>query len=313
MSNGKAWPVQLHDLLDEVEPLGTFATTGCMKGVTFPNPIISVEGVGTLGFPLMGCCLEPLKAVATMAPYGKGPETVIDENVRRAWQIDPSKVSIDGDETWPEYLEAVVRQACRELGFSNDRFEKTGIHANLYKMLVYETGGHFTPHRDTEKEDGMFGTFIIQLPSAFTGGAISFEHTDETKTFDLSQGSDKSFHYIAFYADCKHQIHTVESGVRLTLVYNLVGSPKQEPPSHSVNQETQSYLRAFAADWKMETGAPEHLGYQLGHKYTPNCFSVEALKGRDAIVLSTLKNARAPNENPLFHIWLLMMEYTRYS
>jgi 2OG-Fe(II) oxygenase superfamily len=308
MSKGKDWTSRLHNLLDEVEPLGTFATTGSLKPSTLPS--ITIEGVGTLGFPLMSSCLEPLKAVATKAPYGKGPETIIDEQVRRAWQIEPSQVSFGGDSAWPEYLAAVVRHACRELGISDDRFQKTGVHANLYKMLVYETGGHFTPHRDTEKEEGMFGTLIIQLPSPFTGGAISFEHADETKKFDLSQGSDSSFHYVAFYADCKHQIHSVESGVRVTLLYNLVASLKQELPSHSINHGTQSILRSIAADWKMEKGAPEHLGYQLGHKYTPKSFSAESLKGRDVIVLSTLMNAKTPVGSPLFHIWLLMMEYS---
>jgi 2OG-Fe(II) oxygenase superfamily len=310
MSKDKGWSSRLRDFLDEVEPLGTFATGGRIKGLIFPNPIITVEGVGKLGFPLMGCCLELLKSVATRAPYGKGPETIIDKNVRKTWQIDPSKVSICGD-LWPSHLDAVVRQACLDLGFSVDRFEKTGIHANLYMMLVYETGDHFTPHRDTEKEDGMFGTLIIQLPSAFTGGAISFEHTDETKTFDLSQGSDEAFKYVAFYADCKHQIHTVESGVRLVLVYNLVASSVEEPPSHSINLETQSYFRSIATDWKTKTGAPEHLGYQLGHKYTPNSFAANSLKGRDVIMLSTLKKAKKVNGTPLFHIWLLLMEYQR--
>jgi 2OG-Fe(II) oxygenase superfamily len=249
-----------------------------------------------------------LKAVATKAPYGKGPDTIIDEQVRRAWQIEPSQVSF-GDSAWPRYLAAVVRHACRELGISDDRFQKAGVHANLYKMLVYETGGHFTPHRDSEKEDGMFGTLIIQLPSPFTGGAISFEHADETKKFDLSQGSDSSFNYVAFYADCKHQIHSVESGVRLTLLYNLVASLKQELPSYSIIHETESILRSIAADWKMETGAPEHLGYQLGHKYTPKSFSAESLKGRLECT-QYIDECEKPVGSPLFHIWLLMMEYS---
>ena len=30
------------------------------------------------------------------------------------------------------------------------------VEANLYKLLVYEEGGHFKPHRDSEKEDGEY-------------------------------------------------------------------------------------------------------------------------------------------------------------
>jgi hypothetical protein len=43
MSKGKDWTSRLRDLLDEVEPLGTFATTGSLKPSTLPS--IIVEGV----------------------------------------------------------------------------------------------------------------------------------------------------------------------------------------------------------------------------------------------------------------------------
>jgi hypothetical protein len=36
-------------------------------------------------------------------------------------------------------------------------------------------------HRDTEKEEGMFGTLVIQLPSVFSGGAMSFAHDGSAK------------------------------------------------------------------------------------------------------------------------------------
>jgi 2OG-Fe(II) oxygenase superfamily len=300
------WSSQLRDLLDEVEPLGTYATTGRLPAF---NPVISVEGVGALGFPLSRYCLEPLKAAATKAPYGKGTETLIDEKVRKAWQIDPSLVSFGGGTSFSDYVDGALRQACRELGFSDERFAKAGIRATLYKMLLYEAGGHFAPHRDTEKEDGMFGTLIIQLPSAFTGGAISFEHSGETKMFALSEGSDSSFHYVAFYADCQHQLHTVESGVRLTLVYNLVATPTKDLPSPSFSLEPLAKIRYIAKAWKAEAGAPEHLGYQLEHSYTPTSFGVASLKGRDEIVLGKLLNARNADGRPLFHVGLLMMEY----
>jgi hypothetical protein len=77
-----------------------------------------------------------------------------------------------------------------ELGVSAERVEKQGVHANLYKLLLYEAGGHFTVHRDTEKEEGMFGTLVIQLPSVFSGGAMSFAHEGSTKTYELSENCD---------------------------------------------------------------------------------------------------------------------------
>lgn len=48
--------------------------------------------------------------------------------------------------------------------------ENLKVVPELYKMLLYEVGGRFTPHRDTEKAAGMFATLVIVLPSAHAGG-----------------------------------------------------------------------------------------------------------------------------------------------
>ena len=43
------------------------------------------------------------------------------------------------------------------------------VSAELYKLLVYEKGGFFLSHRDTEKAPGMFATLVISLPSSHEG------------------------------------------------------------------------------------------------------------------------------------------------
>ena len=45
--------------------------------------------------------------------------------------------------------------------------EDATLHVSLYKMLLYEEVGHFTPHTDTEKEKGMVATLIFTLSSKF--------------------------------------------------------------------------------------------------------------------------------------------------
>jgi hypothetical protein len=143
-------------------------------------PKVSVNGVGTLGLPLTSQALEALKVVATKASFGQGAATLYDESVRQGWQIDAAKVTLDGRD---EYLQSIVVQSCQELGFSSERIAQLGVHARLHKLLFYEAGGHFAAHCDTEKEAGMFGTLILQLPSPFTGGAFTVSHQGETKTF----------------------------------------------------------------------------------------------------------------------------------
>lgn len=39
------------------------------------------------------------------------------------------------------------------------------VTAELYKLLVYDRGGFFLGHRDTEKTNGMFATLVLTFPS----------------------------------------------------------------------------------------------------------------------------------------------------
>lgn len=93
-------------------------------------------------------------------------------------------------------------------------------------MLIYEKGGHFLKHRDTEKEKNMFGTLIIQPPSTHTGGElVVYESNNRSKkVIDFGQESGKnatSTHFAAHYADLEHELLEVKSGYRLALVYSL--------------------------------------------------------------------------------------------
>ncbi|POM68491.1 LOW QUALITY PROTEIN: Hypothetical protein PHPALM_15347 [Phytophthora palmivora] len=42
----------------------------------------------------------------------------------------------------------------------------------LYKLLVYGEGGHFIKYQDTDKEDGMIATLVVQPPSVHEGGDL---------------------------------------------------------------------------------------------------------------------------------------------
>lgn len=96
-----------------------------------------------------------MKAVAVQAPYGKGLNTILDPAVRRAWQIDLSKVSfpsiVDDSYFSKTTIPYLTSLAVNHLGLSN---ATEAVEACFYKMLLYEPGGHFKRHRDSEKENG---------------------------------------------------------------------------------------------------------------------------------------------------------------
>jgi hypothetical protein len=153
----------------------------------------------------------------------------------------------------------------------------------------------------------MFGTLIVQLPSSFTGGALSVSHQGETKTFVQESDSEKDTKYISFYSDCEHQLHPVMSGVRLSLVFNLICAATTAP-THAINIDTETKLQSMARDWMEDKGAHATLRYGLGHQYTLQSFGIECLKGRDAVVFQTLLNAKSANGKALFEIQLVLME-----
>ena len=101
---------------------------------------------------------------------------------------------------------------------------KGSVEIKLYKMLIYEKGGHFLKHRDTEKENGMFATLVLQLPSIHEGGELVVYNGDERKVYDFGQSTGNApylIHYAADYADLEHELLEVKSGYRTALVYSL--------------------------------------------------------------------------------------------
>lgn len=86
--------------------------------------------------------------------------------------------------------------------------------------MVYQTGDFFLSHKDAEKEKGMFGSLIINLPSHYTGGELSIQFDGEEIIADFAQdAANYTINCAAFYADCDHEIKPLTSGYRICLVY----------------------------------------------------------------------------------------------
>src|SRR5258708_39671478 len=133
-----------------------------------PMPRVAVEGAGTLSFPVPDAQIAAIMRRAKRAPYGRGEETIVDTSVRKVWQVAPDKVKLDG-KSWAANFETILSKVKAGLGC-----EDASVSAELYKVLVYDRGGFFLAHRDTEKADGMFGTLVVTLPSQYHGRDLRF-------------------------------------------------------------------------------------------------------------------------------------------
>jgi hypothetical protein len=204
---------KLLSALGEVDRPSTVCTSGDMP-LTMPG--LEVDGLGALSLPLSKTQARKLIKQCRQAPYGKGTETLVDTDVRRTWELDPDRFQLTNPK-WEELIEKIVANVQRELGLEDRK-----LTAHLYKLLVYEKGGFFLPHRDGEKLDRMVATLIIVLPSVCEGGELILSHDGwqyEIRFPGAASGYELSF--AAFYADCQHEVRPIRSGYRVCLTYNV--------------------------------------------------------------------------------------------
>lgn len=205
---------------------------------------------------------------------------------------------------WNAYLtDVLVPRIQKEMAIT------TTFKASLYKLLLYKSGSFFKPHRDTEKEERMFGTLVIQLPSRFNGGQLVVEHDKKTKTIDFSSnveaGNEFGTFFSSFYCDCKHEILPVSGGTRMCLVYNLVmdvvDGTSSIVPTAPVLRDIDVQLANICDEWK-KANAPTKIVYGLSHKYTERSISLESLKSTDKVVAEAL--VKLSEERSLAGKWI---------
>ncbi len=270
-------------LLDSLGESAQYAACGSLPPVL---PGLEVEGVGTVGMPLSAADAKRLIAAAEQAPYGRGEETIVDKKVRRVWQIEPSTFQLR-NAAWADHLAAIVAEVKREFGIAQP------VNAELYKLLIYEKGSFFAPHRDTEKTPGMFATLVVGLPSRHQGGRLIVRHDGQAKIIDFaSEDAEFITQYAAFYADCQHEIEPVTSGYRVCLVYNLALTGKKTQPSSPQTARAAENASQLLAD--LFAGSSDELdkiAIPCTHQYTEAGIDPRQLKGADRARADVLARA----------------------
>jgi len=289
----------LETLLGALGESSLFVASGSLTPVL---PGLEIKGVGSIGIPVVAADAKRIIAKATQAPYGRGADTIVDTDVRRVWQIEPSQFAVR-NAAWNTHLATIVETVKRELGI------RQKVNAELYKLLVYEKGSFFAPHRDTEKTPGMFATLVVCLPSRHEGGTLIVRHEGQTTKIDFGgKGAEFQMQYAAFYADCQHEITPVTAGYRICLVYNLaIAGKKQQPtaPEHaSTIDPAAQLLKAVLND---ESNGPRKIAIPFEHEYTEAGLDPKQLKGADRARADVLARAAKSLDYPCY-VALLTVE-----
>ncbi len=288
---------QIGELLRNVDSPGTFA---CRRTAPPDDLLLEVRGVGRLRFPISRAQAERLCRIARPARYGRGEQTLLDRTVRNTWEIPKSRVKIDR-RRWNRTLLPILEALRTDLGLP----DTSRLKAELHAMLVYAPGQFFLPHQDSEKTEDMIGTLVVTLPASFRGGAIRVQHQGEKVVY---RGSSRRLSFVAFYADCTHEVRPVKEGYRIVLTYNLIRDPKEtatevraaelEPAISEAlatclreHFETPLPSRSFATRKDESRKPPNRLVYLLDHQYTEGGFGWHRLKGNDAARAAALRVA----------------------
>lgn len=300
--------------LERIEEQGSF----CTKRTTpIDNLHLEVKDFGLLKFPLTARNAKALIKLAKPAKFGWRDKTLLDKEVRDAWEIPKKNIKITNS-AWNKELNSTLELLKNDLGMP----ETAKLKASLHNLLIYEPGQFFSPHQDSEKLDGMVASLIIVLPSMHSGGTLVIDHQGVKKQFHTSRFPLDKLTCVAFYADCHHEVKSVTEGYRVALTYNLVLETSAKKSLTRSDSPMQNHLienlRTYFSNEDTDKD-PQKLIYLLDHSYTEKGLSWNHLKNVDALRAEALKQAAIALDLEIFmtladvqETWDCEMEYDDY-
>lgn len=251
--------------------------------------------------------ISRLREMSAPAMFGKGQETVFDENYRKAWKIFPSKKH----QFITDFQELnVLDQVQKSLNLDPN----SKLIAKFYAVNGYDQGCFFKPHVDTPKAKNHVASLVVCLPSDYTGGElviggnykneaqteemtdqlgdVSGENTTTTVTqyVFLKDGSDK-IRFVAFPSDALHEILPVTGGTRVTLAFDLFVVPiDYESPADVSTPFDNQLVQTLQSLHEILGKYNKIFCFDCKHMY-PTGSTVSSLKGVDGALFRAAKKA----------------------
>ncbi|KAM7190469.1 putative 2og-fe oxygenase family protein [Rhypophila sp. PSN 637] len=246
-------------------------------------------------FPAESESLSALIGDMQQATFGLGGKDVLDESYRKALKLDTTAFSTN----FCPYTAGIMDTVSRILVPSVSENQTCIVRAELYKLNIYEgPSGHFRSHVDTPRSSSQFGSLVVYLPAAHSGGELVVRHNGKTMKFDWGSATSPAVHWAAFYSDCEHEVLQVLSGQRVTLTYNLYACKTSPEPDKAVlNTPLAKHIDVLLSNEKfMPEGG--YLGFHAAHAYPHSSRSFQAntksapggvppLKGIDHVLWQT--------------------------
>jgi hypothetical protein len=173
------------------------------KGAVLPSPGLSVKSYGEVGLPLSERGARGIIARCRQSAFGKGEQTIIDDTVRRSWELNNDEFEFRNAEFDLHITSQLLPVIHKKFGLA---CSLEHLRAEPYKMLIYKEGAFFKSHQDSEKTPGMFGTLVVALPFLHEGGKLVLRHQGDCKKFETSTDSAFAWSWAAWFADVFHRL-----------------------------------------------------------------------------------------------------------
>jgi len=269
---------------------------------------LEIKNFGPLKLPVKPSRAKALIKKARPAKYGLKDKTLLDPQVRHVWEIPKSHIKID-KRRWNKTLNPILLELKKQLGLQ----DKQQLSAQLHNFLIYEKEQFFQSHQDTEKTDNMVATLVILLPSRYRGGTLLVENQGDSQRYPSTSAPQNKLTFIAFYADCQHEVKPVTEGYRIALTYNLILKPSKETVALPIAKDAQQSLDKAVINFLQPTllqktgdmsshrsTQSNKLVYLLDHEYTVNGLKWDNLKASDQIRAQALLQTAQQNDLEIF-------------
>ncbi len=260
--------------------------------------------------------IKALWGRGTQSKVGKGNQTVTDTEVRKSKELLADHVQLN-----PDFVQELEIRASKMLDKDLHSLGKPTFH--FYKMVVYQKGDHFTWHIDSNHRENMFATMSVQLHvlGENEGGELilscrdniidqsaldesdSDDSTSEVRARIRDDSMDEAFcdlceaktcgaphpdqdqvSVAVFYHDTPHMVTEVESGYRVSLIFDIT----LEPQIYALTN------RDFEAELKhLRKQGVHRVGFLCNHIYMGESLEPALLKGTDRYTFELLKKYTA--------------------
>ncbi|PBK96090.1 hypothetical protein ARMGADRAFT_882314, partial [Armillaria gallica] len=161
-----------------------------------------------------------------LSSFGKGNQIITDPTYRNGHEINAEE-TISPRYTYRSFDEI---QSHLKVTLGGTLFVGKEVDVKLYKLALYDKGGHFDWHRDSTHGDDHHGTVLVALSTARKGGPLRLRHGGEVTVVDLQPKVKEAdgkpqpkihLKAVAFYTDVEHKVEPITEGVRIVLQYDV--------------------------------------------------------------------------------------------